>query len=59
MGERQWEFESDRQNSGIFYNKGYGEYFFSDTPISSDDNIPSLAKGEMAKKKIPKGSMSV
>jgi hypothetical protein len=27
--------------------------------MSSDDNIPSLAKGEMAKKKIPKGSMSI
>ena len=51
MGERAWEYESDRQNSG------FGEYYFSDTPTSADDNIPALAKGEMAKKKILKGSL--
>lgn len=35
--------------------KGFGEYFFSDTPLSSDENIPAVAKAEMAKKKISKG----
>mgnify|MGYP006901863698 CR=1 FL=1 len=35
--------------------KGFGEYFFSDTPLSSDENIPAVAKAEMAKKKIVKG----
>ena len=36
---------------------GFGEYYFSDTPTSADDNIPALAKGQMAKKKLALGSM--
>ena len=39
----------------ILFIIGFGEYFFSDSPISSDENIPSLAKAEFAKKKIVKG----
>lgn len=29
---------------------GAGEYYFNDTPISSDEAFPDLARGEMAKK---------
>ena len=36
----------------LFNCLGFGEYYFYDTPTSADDNIPALAKGEIAKKKI-------
>jgi hypothetical protein len=37
--------------------KGYGEYYFSDTPTSSDENFPYLAKVLMAKGTQAKGEM--
>ena len=47
MGERQWVYEDIKQNPG------YGEYFFKDTPLAGEESFPDLARGEMAKKKIP------
>lgn len=59
MGERQWEFEADRQNScKIVIIIAWGEYYFNDTPISSEENFPALAKAESTKKKRNTGSMN-
>ena len=41
----------DKIHVKFFINSAYGEYYFSDTPTSSDENFPGLAKAEMAKKK--------
>ncbi len=45
MGERAWIYEMERQNSG------FGEYFFEDVPVASEESFPDLARGEMAKNK--------
>ena len=39
----------------IIFFKGYGEYFFNDTPFSCEEAFPDLARGEMSKKKLEKG----
>lgn len=47
----------DKIHVKFFINSAYGEYYFSDTPTSSDENFPGLAKAEMAKKKRDVGSI--
>lgn len=39
----------------FIYWLAYGEYYFSDTPTSSDENFPTLAKILMAKNKRDAG----
>jgi hypothetical protein len=48
MGERNWILEQERQQPGA------NEYYFSDSPWTSDEAFPEIARGEMAKKKIEK-----
>jgi len=45
-GERNWLLERERNNPTT------GEYSFTDTPISSDEAFPDIARGEIAKKKF-------
>jgi hypothetical protein len=46
LGERTWLHEMEKNQPVV------GEYYFSDSPFSSDEAFPDLARGEMAKKKI-------
>jgi len=46
LGERTWLHEMEKNHTTI------GEYYFGDSPFSSDEAFPDLARGEMAKKKI-------
>ena len=43
FGEKNWEYE--RLNITPYG----GEYFFKDSPLSSEEDFPDLARGEMAK----------
>ncbi len=43
----------------IIFFKGYGEYFFNDTPFSCEEAFPDLARGEMSKKKLEKGEENI
>jgi hypothetical protein len=42
----------------IIFIVAWGEYYFNDTPISSEENMPALAKAEFSKKKRNTGSMN-
>ena len=44
LGERNYFYEQMKLDGGA------GEYYFKDTPFSSDEDFPDLARGEMAKK---------
>lgn len=47
MGKRAWLLEIHKNNPGA------GEYYFKDTPISHEEALTDLMRGEMAKKKWP------
>jgi len=46
MGERQWIHEGEKNNPSV------GDYYFTDTPWTSEEDFPDIARGEMAKKKL-------
>lgn len=41
QGERNWILESQKEPS-------YGEYYFSDAPMSCDESFPDIARVEVA-----------
>jgi hypothetical protein len=48
LGERAWLLEMDRNNA-------WGEYYFKDTPMASDEDFPDLARAVMGQKPRIKG----
>jgi len=46
LGERTWLYEMEKNQPTV------GDYYFSDSPFSSDEDFPDLARGEMGKKKL-------
>jgi hypothetical protein len=48
LGDSNWILEQEKNNPSV------GEYYFSDAVWSSDEDFPDLARGEMAKKPLPK-----
>jgi hypothetical protein len=49
---------TDKTHVIIIFIVAWGEYYFNDTPISSEENMPALAKAEFSKKKRNTGSMN-